>query len=55
MNPTIQSIYLNEAKLGPFLPESLYKLTRLDFISIKNNDVIGEHLSNILKPRRVGA
>lgn len=42
VNPTLQSLYLNDTKVGPFLPEDLYKLTQLDFIAMKDNAVIGE-------------
>ena len=41
VHPTLEQLYLEETNSGPFLPEDLYKLTNLHFLSIKNNDVIG--------------
>ena len=38
---TIEALYMSQTKLGPFLPEVLYTLRRLEFLAIKNNTIIG--------------
>ena len=38
---TIEALYMSQTKLGPFLPEVLYTLRRLEFLEIKNNTIIG--------------
>jgi hypothetical protein len=44
VTPTVEGLYLDETNIGPFLPGELYKLIRLDLISIKKNFVIGKNL-----------
>ena len=54
INRTIQALHLDKTEVGPFIPDDIYRLDRLDFLALKNNSIVGAGRSPAKRLRMAG-